>query len=664
MNKYKNLFSPIHIGNLVLRNRIAVAPMSFTVQNFDRGYPKEAIRMYERMAQGGAGLITMGETVVGEGGKSHVDMIMLDEPGIERSLYLISEACHKHGAAVSVEISHGGAFAHKEFNHDKTPMAPSKYSEEPGFSRGNGANVRPMTREDMEQVADQFALAVKKVKDNGFDMAQIHFGHGWLIHQFLSPLFNNRTDEYGGSLENRMRFPLQILMRIREVVGWDFPLDIRISGTEVCEGFLKGGLDTPEVIEICKTVSKYVNMISVSCGGIHNFYTVQRMSPSIYMQRNRNVYLAATIRKALRDAGIEIPVSTVGAIADPKDMDDIIANGQADLCNMARALIADPDLPKKAKEGRDEDILHCLRCGMCQHQISRAPERLPRCTINPTVGFEDDRTNNANIPALSSKKLVVVGGGPAGLEAALTAAKRGHKVILLEKKDHLGGRLDFADYVPFKNDIRIYRDRQIRHVLENPNIDVRLNVIATPEMVRGFSPDACFAAIGAEHKTLNIPGQDKIQVIYADELHGHEAELGANIAVIGGGLTGAETAIYLADLGKKVTLIGRRDSFASDASQSHANATNYELSTKVTTYKCAEAIRLDKEGVLIRKKDTGKEQWIFADTVIIAVGMVARTDEAIAFEGDVSEFRFIGDCHHADKIQHATMQGYYAAMDL
>jgi thioredoxin reductase len=495
-------------------------------------------------------------------------------------------------------------------------------------------------------------------------MAQIHMGHGWLLHQFLSPLFNNRTDEYGGSIENRMRFPLMVMKRIRQVVGPDFPLDVRISGTEVCDGFLEGGLDTPDVIEVCKAVSQYADLISVSCGGIHNFYTVQRMSPSIYMKRGINVYLATAVRDALRAEGIQTPVSTVGGLASPAMMDEIIASGKADICNMARALIADPDLPKKAKEGREEEILHCVRCSMCQHQISRAGERLARCTINPTVGFETDRTNDPAIPALHRKKLVIVGGGPCGIEAALTAAQRGHSVILLEKKDHLGGLLDFADYVPFKEDVKIYRDRQIRRVMEHPSIEVRLNTEATPELVSSLAPDACFAAIGAVHKLAHIPGMEKNRVIYADELHGQEDALGEHVVVVGGGLTGAETAIYLADLGKQVTLVGRRNAFASDASQAHCAATNYQISIKTKSYKNTAVTEITESGVICQDKATGETFSVAADSVVIAIGMLPKSQEAVTFEGEVSEFRFLGDCRKAGTIQNATMQGYYAAMDL
>ncbi|WP_258360343.1 FAD-dependent oxidoreductase [Moorella sulfitireducens] len=651
--KFPNLFSPLQVGSIILRNRIGLAPMSFTFQAPGGGFPEEQIAFLEAVARGGAGLITVGETNVGSTtGRTHENCIMLGDPAMRRGLVRIAEAVHRHGAAVSIEINHGGVFAAPAFNGGKPPMGPSKLSFRLAFNNIDGEEIIEMDEAMMDKVADDFAAAVQTVKECGFDMAQVHMGHGWLLHQFLSPLFNHRTDKYGGSLENRVRFPLMVLDRIRARVGRDFPLDVRISGTEV----LEGGLVVEDVARICSLIEDRVNMISVSCGGIYHPRATGRMSPHVFFERGCNVYLAEEVRKHVR-----VPVSTVGALADPAELEKIIAGGRADFVNMGRALIADHELANKALHGKDNEILHCIRCYTCQHGLFNEPERLMRCAVNPTVGHEA-RGYDCNVPAGVKKRLLIAGGGPAGMMAALTAARRGHTVILCEQSGRLGGALDFADYVDFKADIKVYKDRLVQWVLDHPGIEVRLNTPVTPELVKEIAPDAFFAALGAEPVLPPIPGINRPHVITGKDVYGRENEIGNRVVIIGGGLLGCETAVHLVRLGRQVTLVEQAGQLAVDATLTHREALIERLEESTIVLLSTRCIEITPKAVICNTGGDKKE--LEADTVVIAAGMKALTAEAYALGALVTEFRPIGDCRKVGKILNATTDGFFAAMDL
>lgn len=655
---YPNLFSPLQIGTVTVKNRIALAPMSYTQRSPDGGFAEENLRYIEEVAKGGTGLITMGESIVGSGegpcgGKTHVDIVMLTAPDNRRSLWRLADIAHRYNAKLSVEVSHGGVFSPVQFNHGMPPMGPNKYENNQGFNRGDGSIVHEMDEHDMSIVADNFADTIAVLRESGFDLAQIHMGHGWLLHQFLSPLFNHRTDEYGGSLENRLRFPMMVLDRIRAKVGRDFPLDIRISGFEV----LPGGMMPEDVAQIAKALEPKVDMISVSCGGVYHSSTAERMAPSMFMPEGVNVYLAEAVKKS----GMNIPVSTVGALSNPAYMEQIIASGTADLCNIAHGLICDPYLPYKAMHGRDEDILPCLRCNNCQDSLCRQPQKLVRCAINPRAGLEGQPGLDPNVPAKESKKVLIAGGGPAGMEAALTASKRGHQVILCEKADRLGGTLNIADTVSFKDRMKLYKDRMARHVLEDKNIEVRLNCEVTPELVEEIQPDAMFAAIGAVPAVPPIPGLDGPNVITGKDVHGREAEVGQNVVIIGGGLVGAETGIHLLELGKSVTIVEMTGDIAKDCAGSHHEACLSRLKDAaiLTGAVCTRVT----ESAVYAQKD-GQELELAADTVILAAGMKALTKEAYALGRNVIDFAVIGDAVKPGKILEATSTGFFEAMNL
>lgn len=658
MNQFKHLFEPIQVGNLTVKNRIALAPMSFTRQQPGGGMSDEWIAFIESVAKGGTGLITVGEADVGFFTKdnlcylTHDDVIQVGDPKVFSRLRLMSEAIHRHGAVASIELAHGGACVPMDINKGKRPIGPGPFPTDRGI-RGFGDQVIPLDEAMMNEVADDYAESAGILREAGFDMVMLHFAHGTLPHQFFSPIFNKRTDNYGGCIENRVRFPLMILNRIRQRVGSGFPLDVRISGSEVIEG----GYPVEDLIEICRRIEDSVDMISISCGGVFHPEATARMAPVSFLERGCNVKYAAAVRKA----GMKVPVSCVGAIAEPSHMEQILEDGDADMIYMGHALIAEPALADKALHGRIDELHRCLRCNNCQHHLFREPERQMRCAINPIVGHEQ-KNYDSSIPAKSKKTVLIAGGGPAGMQAALTAADRGHRVILCEKEERLGGALWFCEDVAFKSDVKVYMDRVIKRTLNDPSIEVRLNTEVTPEYAAIIGADAVFAAIGSEHIIPPIPGVDGKNVMTAKHMFQHMDDVGENVVVIGGGLVGCETAIHLGQNGRKVTLLEMTPQLAVDANQSYGHAIHENLDKYTVQMPSCKCLGID-EGCVQCERD-GQPVTLAADTVILAVGMRENNEEAWKLRPAALEFSILGDCNEARRILEAVHDGFFAAMDL
>jgi len=651
-HKYPNLFSPIKVGPLVYKNRIISAPTSLADLSPHGHLTRDNTEYYKRKAKGGAAVVTVGESIVhSPTGKSHPLQILLDDPTVMPSLVRTADAIKQYGAIASIQISHGGCESNPRHLNGNTPVGPSPIRKDKDILLTGPApySVDEMSEALMNEIADSFAAGAEVVKRTGFDMCMIHGGHGWLIAQFLSPLWNKRKDKFGGSLENRTRFPLMILDRIREAVGLDFPIEFRISGSELTDG----GFTLEDAIEICKIIETRVDLIHVSAGTFAKPSTSYIMHPSMFLPHGCNAYLAEAIKKE-----VKIPVVTVGSHSDPKEMEQIIAQGKADIIAVARGLIADPDLPNKAKTGRSDEIMPCLRCFECQGGMYATSTM--KCSVNPVIGREFQ--TSIIQPAMEHKKVLIAGGGPGGMQAAITAAERGHDVTLCEKTDSLGGMLKYAAHASFKKDLQKFCEYQVRRV-NSLAVKVRLNTEVTPAYVSMENPDVLIVALGGKPIVPEIPGIDKQSVVMAQDIGKEDKEIGKKVIVVGGGQVGCETGLDLAQKGKEVTVLEMLDAVAVDANIPHRAALMIELDKYLTLQTGTRCTAITDKGVVC-VDNKGNEKTFEADSVIIAVGMKSLSDEAEEMRDLAPDFFRIGDCLKPRKILHAVRAGYDAAMSI
>jgi len=507
----------------------------------------------------------------------------------------------------------------------------------------------------MNRVADNFAKTAKYLKLVGFDMCMIHGGHGWLLGQFLSPFTNKRTDRYGGSRENRARFPIMVIDRIREAAGPEFLIEYRLSGEELVEG----GITIEDTVDFAKRIEKKVDIIHVSVG-IYHLHVESRTFSSMYDPHGCNVHLAEAVKKA-----VSVPVAVVGGINDPAMAERIIAEGKADFVALGRQALADPEFPNKALTGRSDEIAPCLRCGcfspMPQIEGEITPPHTFQCTVNP-VSSKEFRMSLA--PAVKGvKKVLIAGGGPGGMYAAVTAAERGHRVILVEKTDLLGGILKFTDTDTYKFDLKRYKNSLIKRI-NKLKIEVRLNTEATPELIERENPDVLIVAVGSQPIAPHIPGISGPNVMQALDIYRDPEKAGKSVVMIGGGLVGCETGLHLAALGKSVTLVEMMDKLAPDATESHRIALFAMMDKAIKSYTGMRCTEITAKGIKAITKD-GAEKFIEADSVVYAVGMKADSEKAFSLCRAASKQYFlIGDCVSPRKVKEAVHEGYHAAMDI
>ena len=645
--KYPHLCSPITLGRTTFRNRMFSAPMGGTDIANDGCIGPKSTAFYELRAKGGAGAVTVSELMVHpktDGSHAyHLDESILNSLA---SATYTADAIRRHGAIPSIELSHSGMFA-GTYMTDKSKQKSLSQWGPSDTVRADGVQVKALTKDMIDEIVGAYAHVAGLVKRAGFEMLMVHGGHGWLINQFLSPMFNKREDEYGGPIENRARFAIEVLKAIREAVGPFFPIEFRMSGAE----FVDEGYGIEEGIEIAKLVEPYVDLIHVSAGTYQKTFGITH--PSMFTDHGRNVFLAAEIKKH-----VSKPVATIGGLSDPEQMEEIIASGKADVVYMARQLLADPFLPRKVTENRDGDIVKCLRCFTCMAE--RAATSTRRCTVNPIIGREME--GDEVYPAPVKKKVLVAGGGPGGLYAAWTAARRGHQVILCEKEDTLGGILKSEQALPFKHEM-YELSLTYAKFCRDAGVEIRLNTEVTKEYAERENADALIIAVGSSPLVPPIPGLDGENVVIVNNYYKEKDKVGDEVVVMGGGLAGCECAIHLGMEGKKVRLVEMRDVLAPDANVRHRPLLLKEIDKYVTVHTGHRALRVTSEGVVCADKDNN-EVLVPGASVICALGQRSRTDVVNELLDAAPFVRVIGDASRVSTITNAVYWGYHAALDI
>lgn len=629
------LLEPLSIGSMTLRNRMTMPAMATALSGTDGSVTDRAVAYYSRRAAGGVALVTLEVTGIHRLTRHRENAFMIDRDECIYGIGRLARGVQAHGAKFAVQLWHSGSVA-KPSIIGEPAVAPSAVA-----LPGRTDVPRALTEAEIQELVECFAEGARRARDAGADAIEVHCAHGYLLQQFLSPLTNKRTDRYGGELRNRARFSLEVVARIREKLGRDFPVLAKLTADDKMEG--------GTTIEETKIFARWlqdqgVDALVVSAGGP---FTRIWISQPMMVPRGCLVPYAAAVKSV-----VDLPVGTIGRINDPDLAEKVLNEGSADFVAIGRPLLADPDFPRKVQEGRSDEIRHCVACRFCNDTTSRLGQPI-QCMVNPETGRELDWVVEK---AKEPKKVLVVGAGPGGLEAARMSAFRGHRVTLCEQSDVLGGMVALGCKPPSKAELGTLLEFYAGELRRN-KVELRLGETVTAEFVKEMAPDVIVVATGTTPLVPPIPGLDSPNVVQSRDVLAGRATLAGSAVVVGGGDVGCETAEYLRARGLEVTVLEMAEDFAREMEPGTRGMFLPHLrSMGIRLISSARVMRVDGRRVVFTNGE-GQETFVEADTVVLAVGGRPNSDLLQSLEPLGMPVMAVGDCVKARRIPDAIYEG-------
>jgi len=667
-SRYEHVFAPIKIRGIDFKNRITLAPPSPNTNNQDGTVSRDFVDWMRPFARGGAAILYVGNASIDITESKDEDCqldLSTDKCILPLSWY--AEMAASYNCHASLEINHNGKdTAFETVGHPPYSASSIITATEMTRAKRLGRDPIPsieMTHEKIAETVEKYAKAAERMKRAGMDIVLVHGGHGNLISQFMSPLYNKRKDEYGGSIENRARFAIEVCDAIRKKCGPNFVIEFRISADEIAPE----GMHFDETLKMIEYLQDHIDILHVSAG-LHSDFNMayyRNWCQNYMMPRGFNVHFARDVKKAFPN----LLVTTVGSIVSLDMAEEILANGWADFVAMCRPLMADPDMPRKYAQNRPEDRRPCLRCDACARFM---PPRVVNCAVNPYLGLFRELPDGVVPKAPVKKKVAVVGGGPAGLYALMALCERGHDVTLYEKTDRLGGNLVPAAHPPFKIDCQDYLKWLLREVSKYP-AKILLNTEATKEILEKEKYDAIIIAVGAKPLVpKNVPGIDKPHVHWAPDAEMGKAPVGQKLVIVGGGAVGLEAALDFKQMGKDVVVVEMLDKDAHRMAI-HRSSKNAGLElislmeqNNIPMYFNTRLEEVLDDRIVCKDLSTGENVEFMCDNVLLAIGLEPLTDvvESLRRCTAETEVFIVGDALAVGNIHSATNGGFQAGLHI